>query len=183
MFNLLKNQNWILPTCDSFPLIMSQFLTGVRSQCEVPTDPWVQKRWCHKKMFLHISVLDIMYRSSMMKNIYSPNLVGISSQGPRDMAAWIPNQSHWIGLVPNIYEPGQFIVILMRLIRNSCSHISCPHEPIHVKYGLEGFFIMFYWNMGHENDECKKENLMTSQYSFSSVANRSVGIEMWCVNL
>ena len=28
---------------------------------------------------------------SMMKNIHSPNLVGIGSWGARDMAAWIPN--------------------------------------------------------------------------------------------
>ena len=27
----------------------------------------------------------------------------------------------------------------MGLIRYSCSHISCPHEPIHVKFGVWGF--------------------------------------------
>ena len=39
----------------------------------------------------HFSILDTMYRWSMMKNIYSPNLVGIGLWGARDMAAWIPN--------------------------------------------------------------------------------------------
>ena len=28
---ILKNQNWILPTCDSFPLIVSHFCIGVNS--------------------------------------------------------------------------------------------------------------------------------------------------------
>ena len=32
--------------------------------------------------FLHFSVLDTMYRWSMMKNIHSPNLLGIGSWGP-----------------------------------------------------------------------------------------------------
>ena len=36
-----------------------------------------------KKLFLHFSVLDTMYWWSMMKNIHSPNLVGIGSWGPR----------------------------------------------------------------------------------------------------
>ena len=42
----------------------------------------VQKRWRHKKLFLDFSVLDTMYRWSMMKNIHSPNWVGIGS--------WVP---------------------------------------------------------------------------------------------
>ena len=42
----------------------------------------VQKRWHHKKLFLDFSVLDTMYRWSMMKNIHSPNWVGIGSWGP-----------------------------------------------------------------------------------------------------
>ena len=35
-----------------------------------------------QKTFLDFSVLDTMYRWSMMKNIHSPNWVGISSCGP-----------------------------------------------------------------------------------------------------
>ena len=42
----------------------------------------VQKRWRHKTLFLDFSVLDTMYRWSMMKNIHSPNWVGIGSWGP-----------------------------------------------------------------------------------------------------
>ena len=40
------------------------------------------------------------------------------------------------GLVPNSYEPGQFTLISMELIRYSCSRISGHHKPIHVKFGL-----------------------------------------------
>ena len=44
----------------------------------------VQKRWRHKNFFfLDFSVLDTMYRWSMMKNIHSPNWVGIGSWGPK----------------------------------------------------------------------------------------------------
>ena len=44
----------------------------------------VQKRLHHNFFFffLHFSVFDIMYRWSMMKNIHSPNLVGIGSWWP-----------------------------------------------------------------------------------------------------
>ena len=107
----------------------------------------VQKRWRHKKLFLDFSVLDTMYRWSMMKNIHSPNLVGIGSWGQ------------------NSYEPGQFTLISMGLIRYSCSHISGHHEPIHVKFGVWGFFIMFYWNIVMKMLKCKKENLMMSHFS------------------
>ena len=36
-----------------------------------------------KKLFLYFSVLDTMYQWSMMKNIHSPNFVGIGSWGPK----------------------------------------------------------------------------------------------------
>ena len=42
----------------------------------------VQKRWRPKKLSLDFSVLDTMYRWSMMKNIHSPNWVGIGSWRP-----------------------------------------------------------------------------------------------------
>ena len=53
----------------------------------------------------------------------------------------------------------------MGLIRSSCGRISGPHEPIHVKFGVWGFFIMFYWNIVMKMLKCKKENLMTSHFS------------------
>ena len=43
-----------------------------------------------KNCFFDFSVLDTMYRWSIMKNIHSPNWMGIGSWGPRDMATWIP---------------------------------------------------------------------------------------------
>ena len=41
-------------------------------------------------------------------------------------------------------------------------HILGHHEPIHVKFGVWGFFIIFYWNIVMKMLKCKKENLMTS---------------------
>ena len=85
-----------------------------------------------------------------MKNIHSPNWVGIGSWG---LEIWpheyliSPIEISEIGLVPNSYEPGQFTLISMGLIRYSCSHILGHHESIHVKFGVWGFFIMFYWNI------------------------------------
>ena len=73
--------------------------------------------------FLHFSVLDTMYRWSMMKNIHSQNLVGIGSWGPE---IW-PHEYlispteisvNWPG--SNSYEPGQFTLITVGLIRYSC---------------------------------------------------------------
>ena len=69
-----------------------------------------------KKLFLDFSVLDTMFRWSMMKNIHSPNWVGIGSWGPE---IWpheyliSPIESVEIGLVPNSYESGQFTLISM----------------------------------------------------------------------
>ena len=95
-----------------------------------------------KNFFLHFSVLDTMYRWSIMKSIHSPNLVGISSSGPQIwpheyLISPIEISVNWPhGLVPNSYEPGQFTLISMGLIRYSCGHISGHNEPIHVKFGV-----------------------------------------------
>ena len=48
------------------------------------------------------------------------------------------------------------------------------HEPIHVKFRVWGFFIMFYWNMVMKMLKCKKENLMTSH--FSTLCNENVSL-------
>ena len=51
------------------------------------------------KNFFYISAFWITYiGGAWWKHIHSPNLVGIGSWGPRDMAAWIPNQPHWISV-------------------------------------------------------------------------------------
>ena len=62
----------------------------------------------------------------------------------------------------------------MGIIRHSCDHISGHHEPIHVKFGVWGFFIMFYWNMVIKMLKCKKENLMMSHFNTLS------STYMWC---
>ena len=122
----------------------------------------VQKRWRHKKHFLDFSVLDTMYRWSMMKNIHSPNWVGIDSWGPE---IW-PHEYLISPIEISVnYEPGQFTPISMGLIRYSCGHISSHHKPSHVKFVVWGFFIMFYWNFVMKMLKCKKENLMTSHFS------------------
>ena len=128
----------------------------------------VQKRWRHKNFFLDFSVLDTIYGWSMMKNIHNPNWVGIGSWGPEIwlheyLSSHIEISVNWP--VPNSYEPGQFTLISMGLIRYSSSHISVYHEPIHVILGVWGFFIRFYWNIVMEMLKCKKENLMTSHFS------------------
>ena len=133
----------------------------------------VQKRWRNKKTFLHFSVLDTMCRWSMMKNVHSPNLVGIGSWGleiwPHEyLISPIKISVNWPG---SSYEPGQFTLISVGLIRYSCGHISGHHEPIHVKFGVWGFFIMFYWNMVMKMLKCKKENLMTSHYIIVDIAH------------
>ena len=55
--------------------------------------------------------------------------------------------------------------ISMGLIKYSWGHISGHHKPIHVKFGVWGFFIMFYWNIVMKMLKYKKENLMTSHFS------------------
>ena len=130
----------------------------------------VQKRWRHKKLFfLDFSVLDTMYWWSMMKNM-SPNWVGIGSWGPEiwphEYLILAPLKSVYIGLAPNSYEPGQFTLISMGLIRYSYhAAISRATMNRHVKFGVWGFFIMFYWNIVMKMLKCKKENLMTSHFS------------------
>ena len=59
----------------------------------------------------------------------------------------------------------------MKIIRYSCGHISGHHEPIHVKFGVWGFFIMFYWNIVMKMLKCKKRKFddVTLQYSIAWV--------------
>ena len=44
------------------------------------------------------------------------------------------------------------------------------HEPIHIKFGVWGFFIMFYWILVMKMLKCKKENLMMSHFSTLLIA-------------
>ena len=103
----------------------------------------------------------------MIKAFHSPNLVEIGSWEPE---IWpheyllAPLKSVKIGMVPNSYEPGQFPLLSMGLIKYSCGHILGPHhELIHVKFGVWGFFII-YWSMVIKMLKCKNENFMTSHF-------------------
>ena len=55
------------------------------------------------------------------------------------------------------YEPGQFTLISMGLIRYACCHISGHHEPIPTKFGLWIFFIMLHRYMVSKTLKCKKK--------------------------
>ena len=68
-----------------------------------------------------------------------------------------------IGLVPNSYEPGQFTLISIGLIKYSCSHISGPHETIPTSYGLWMFFIMLHRYIDSiQNTEMQKKCFVMS---------------------
>ena len=103
-----------------------------------------------------------------MKNIHSPNLVGIGSWGPE---IW-PHEYLISPIEISVNWPGSkqlgTTLISMGLIRYSCGHILGHHEPIHVKFGVWRFFIMLYRNMkkkNHENAEMQKKIfLMTSHF-------------------
>ena len=124
----------------------------------------VLKRRHHKKLFLHFSVLDTMYRWSMMKNIHSPNLVGIGSWwseiwlheyliSPIEISVNLPA---WFQTVMNQANLHWF---LLGLKWYSCSHISGYHEPIHIKFDVRGFFIIEWKCLNAQ------QNLMTSHFS------------------
>ena len=107
-----------------------------------------QKRWRHKKLFFGFQCFGYHVSVEHDEKHPQPKLGGNRFMGAR-----------------NSYEPGQFTLISMGLIRYSCGHISDHHEPIHIKFGVWGFFIMFYWNIVMKMLKCKKENLMTSHFS------------------
>ena len=141
----------------------------------------VQKWWRHKKLFLHFCVLKTIYQWNMMKIIHSPNLVQIDSWEPK---IWpheyliSPTEVCVNGLVPISYEPRQFTLFSMGFIRYSCRHISGHHEPIHAKFGLLGFFIMFYWNMVIKCwNAKKKKKKMISHFSALYIFNHLVALE------
>ena len=84
--------------------------------------------------------------------------------GPTEISVnWPGSKQLW---TRPIYEPGQFTLISMGpRYSYSCGHISGHHEPIHVKFGVWGFFIMLFWNMVMKMLKCKKENMMMSHFS------------------
>ena len=119
----------------------------------------VQKRWHHKKLFFWISVFWIPCIGGLWWKTSTAQISWESVHGARDMI-W-PHEH----LISPIEIKFKFTLISMGLIRYSCGHISDHHEPIHVKFGVWGFFIMFYWSMVTRMLKCKKGNLMTSHFS------------------
>ena len=124
-----------------------------------------------------------------MKNIHSPNWVGIGSWGPEIwlheyLISPIEISVNWSGSKQLWTRP--ISLISVGLIRYSCGHISGHHEPIYVKFGVWGFFIMFYWNIVMKMLKCNKENLMTSHFStlWCYLVSRICGIdELMCTDI
>ena len=124
----------------------------------------VQKWWHHKTLCLHFSVLDTMYKLSMMKNIYSPNLVGIGSRGPeiwlheylispiKISVNWPGSKQLWTRPIYTNFHGAYLLGIHAAVWTNSCQ-IWCVRVFHHVllKYG-------------HENAEMKKK-MMTPHFT------------------
>ena len=87
-----------------------------------------------------------MYRWSMMKNIHSPNYVGIGSWGPE---IW----------------PHEYLISPTEISVNWSGSNGPPWTNSRQIWCVWGFFIMFYWNIVMKMLKCKKENLMTSHFS------------------
>ena len=108
---------------------------------------WIPKWWRHKNFFFFLFPFQrFKYHISVKHDEKPPQFKFGGNRFMRAwiMAAWIRNKPQWnqcIGLVHNCYEPGQFTLLSMGLITYSCGHISGPHKPIHVKFGVWGFFI------------------------------------------
>ena len=122
-----------------------------------------------------VETMETMPRWSMMKNIHSPNLVGIGSWGPE---IW-PHEYLLSPIEISVNRPGSkqlwtspiITLISMGLIRYSCGHILGHHEPIHVKFGVWRFFITLYRNMVMKMLKCKKKKKIddvTLQYSITT---------------
>ena len=99
-----------------------------------------------------------MSRWSMMKNIRSPNMVGIGSWGPeiwphKYLLSPIEISVNWPGSKQLWTRP---IYTDFNGAINSCGHILGHHEPIHVKFGVCWFFIMLYRNMVMKMLKCKQ---------------------------
>ena len=98
-----------------------------------------------------------------MKNLQSPNLVGIGLWGPE---IWpheyvirpIEINVNW----PGSYQlSGQFTLLSMGQIRYSCYHISGPHERIHVIWCVRDFHHVLLKYV-HENAEMQKQTFQLS---------------------
>ena len=115
---------------------------------------WVQKRWCHNLCF-HFSVLDTLYRWSMMKNIHNP-FGGKQFIGTRDMAAWLPITA-WNQANLHIFQWG-YLGIYAAISRTTMNQfmsnlVSEDFSPCSTE-----IWSWKWWNV-------KKKNLMTSHFS------------------
>ena len=130
-----------------------------------------------------------MYRWSMMKNIHSPNWVEIGSWGPEIwpheyLISPIEISVNWSGSKQLWTRP--IYTDFNGLIRYSCGYISGHHEPIHVKFGVWGFFLHVLLKYHHENAEMQKRKYddVTPQYSLNGfygiLSHKADHSDIWC---
>ena len=93
--------------------------------------------------FAFPSVFEYHNRWNMMKNIHRQNLVAIG------------------------FEPGQFTLISMVVIRYSCGNISGHHVLVHVKFDVWGFYVL----LKSDNENAEMQILMTSHFSSANFIN------------
>ena len=117
---------------------------------------------------LHFSVLDTMSRWSMIKNIHSPNLVGIGSWGPEIWrheyllspieisVNWPVSKQLWTRPIYTDFNGaklGIHVAISWATMNRFMSNLVCG-----------GFFIMLYRNMVLKMLKCKQFFLMMSHF-------------------
>ena len=67
----------------------------------------------------------------------------------------------------------------MGLTKYSRGHISDHHEPIHVKFGVWGFFLMFYWNMVMKMPTWHHTSVLYKVATFVVELEKAAGLMKW----
>ena len=130
--------------------------------------------WRHQTFIFalqHFSIFMTTFQKNMMKNLAHQSWHELVHNGPRyghmnRPYAISPNWNHQctskltlFTTAMKAYEPGQFTLISVGLIRYSCGHISGPHEQISTKFELWIFFIILHWYMVFKMLKCPKKVL------------------------
>ena len=121
--------------------------------------------------FLHFSVLDTMYWWTMMKNIHSPNLVGIGSWGPEIWpheylispseisVKWPGSKQLWTRLIYTDFNMG--------LIRYSCSRYLGSPWTNSCQIWCVRIFHHVLLKYGHESAEMQKRKFDDVKLQYS----------------
>ena len=139
----------------------------------------VQKRWHHKKTFFFfffffcisafwITCFGGAWWNTSTAQIWFESVYGGPRYGQCKLA--------WFQTVTN---QANFTPISTGLIRYSCGHILGHHEPIHDKFGVWGFFIMFYWNMVMKMLKCKNKKTKQNKTKQNKQTNKQKRKKIW----